>query len=339
MKSLEELLEPVSEDSPSGEDIEDSLDFDNLYPAFDDNFPIDAGVTELADGDAPPPPVDWEETLEKIEELSGQTKHLFLAVSYARCGFCIGDPEVVDRGLKFAAGLVEDFWDSVHPAIDGPLGFAGRSAIFEGIARRGAFALPFYELPIIVSDRLNVKAGQILDAEEHGASSDGYPMVMQALDQMDDERKQEIADLLESYIASIDRIDAALKAHADGDLPDFSTVKDIIGMVQTAFGKLAGLVSDEDAEAGEDAGSGELADAGAGGPALSGTIKSRDDVIKALSAIEQYYARAEPGHPVKVSIARLRGWVTKDFMEILADIVPNSVDDAENVLLERRDME
>lgn len=340
MKTLEELLTPVSDDAPAGEDMDESIEFDRLRGAFEINFPIDARVVE-PDPDAPEPDaVDWSELLELIEGLSDKTKDIFLAVAYARSGFVLRDPEVVDRGLKFTAGLLEDFWDSAYPTTDGDYGPEGRSLICQDLAKMGAFALPFLELPLLDDGRGTVTADQLREADDLGASADGYPEVMRMLDQMDDEKKPETVELLESYLDSIERIEAALREKGEGEAPDFSTTRDYIDVVKTAYTKLSGLGSGEEGEAaeGEEADAG-LGDAGAGGPAFGGAVRSRDDVIKALTAVEQYYARAEPGHPVKVAVARLRGWVTKDFMEILEDIVPGSVDEAKNVLLERRDME
>ncbi|QUL36776.1 ImpA family type VI secretion system protein [Erythrobacter sp. JK5] len=340
MKSLEELLAPVSDDAPAGEDMDESLEFDRLRTAFEINFPIDAKVVELEEGDPEPAPVDWEEILALIEELSDKTKDLFLGVAYARCGFVMRDPAVVDRGLQYAAGLLEDHWDHVYPTPDGDYGPAGRPLICEDLAKRGAFALPFLELPILDDGRSRVTADQLREAEDLGASAEAYPEIMRMLDQMDDDGKAAIVDLLASYQASIDRIETALREKGEAEVPDFSTTRDFIEVVQTAFAKLAGLDSGDDGDGGEDAGSGDAAGPiGDGGAAFGGAVRSRDDVIKALTAVEQYYMRAEPGHPLKVAVARLRGWVTKDFMEILEDIVPNSVDDAKNVLLERDDME
>ena len=340
VKTLEELLAPVSDDDPSGEDMDESLEFDRLRTAFELNFPIDARVVELEDGDSPPAPVDWGEILELIEELSGKTKDFYLGVSYARSGFVLRDPEIVNHGLQFAAGLLEEFWDTAHPRLDSDYGPNGRSLIFEDLAKRGAFALPFLELPILDDGRGRVTADQLREADDLGASAQSYPEVMRMLDQMDDEAKTKTIGLLDSYVASINRIESVLRSRGEGEVPDFSTTRDFVEVVRKAFSKLAGLDAGEEAEAEAEGEVGEVAIAGGdSGGSFSGGVRSREDVLKALSAIEQYYTRAEPGHPVKVAAARLRGWVTKDFMEILADIVPNSVDDAKNVLLERREEE
>lgn len=323
--------------------MDESFEFDRLRDAFDQNFKYDARVLELDEGESGPESVDWRELRESIEELSGKTKDLYLAIAYARCGFPLRDPDLVQRGLEFAAGLLEGQWETLNPnpfSEDSEYTDSSRPLICEALADRGGFGIPLHELPVINEDRFQVTGGQLWEADEHGAAAESYPEVMGAFDQLDDDRKNEISEMLDSYASSIDRIEAALKERGEGEVPDFGTTRDYLGMVRTAFGKLSGL-GGGDAEEGEGAGEGALDGAGGAddGPAIGGAVRSRDDVIKALNAIEQYYARAEPGHPVKVSLARLRGWVHKDFMEILKDIAPDSVREAESVLLERQDVE
>lgn len=342
MKSLEELLAPVSDDTPGGEDLDESIEFDRLRDAFDQNFAIDAKVQELADGDVAPEPVDWRDLLGLIEQLSERTKNLFLSVSYARCGFTLRKPEVLDRGLQFTAGLLEDYAETVHPLPDGEYGPEGRALICEDLAKRGGFALPFLELPVVFEERFSITVDQLRLADDLGPAADDYADVMRGLEQLSDERKAEIAAMLGSYQTSINRIETALR-ESSGAPPDFSTTREYIGMVQTAFCNLAGLgAAESEGEGegeGEEAGKAESGEAGASGSSFSGGVKSRDDVVRALTAIEQYYARAEPSHPLRLATGRLRGWVTMDFFQILEDIAPNSVDDAKSVLLDRRDME
>lgn len=339
MKSLVQLLLPVSDEAPAGEDLDESLEFDRLRTAFDANFSYDAGVTELDPDEPEPERVDWDELRELIEELSDKTKDLFLAVAYARCGFASQNAEVVDHGLQYTAGLLEEHWDSVYPTLDGDYGPAGRALICEDLAKRGAFGLPFLKLPIMDDGRGRVTAGELIEVGEDGAGAEAYPEVMRMLDQMDDEQKEEISARLASFQTSFDEIETALKEKSDEEVPDFSVTREFLGKAQSAYARLTGAETDEEEAVSEGAASMPATGGGDAGPSIGGAVRSRDDVIKALTAVEQYYERAEPGHPVKVAVARLRGWVTKDFMEILEDIVPNSVEDAKNVLLERDDME
>lgn len=340
MKTIEELLAPVSDELPCGEDLDESLEFDTLRAAFDDDFALDTGMATLADGEKRLSPVNWSETFDNIEKLCGQTKDLFLAVSYARCGIVRGDPDIVDQGLQFAARLLEEQWDTVHPLVDDPGGRL-RGPLFEDLARRGAFAMPFLGMPLVLGNRGSIKSEQLIDVHENGGTSDSYPAVRGILDQLEDEARAAIAAQLASMLDSLARIEAVLRERNVSGRPDFSTLRDSIGLVEEAYLALAGLaVPEADGESGDgDDGADEAESVGTSGPGFGGAVKSRDDVMKALNAIEQYYARAEPGHPVRLAMGRMRSWVNKDFMGILEDIAPRSLDDVKSVLLERSDVE
>ena len=52
-------------------------------------------------------------------------------------------------------------------------------------------------------------------------------------------------------------------------------------------------------------------------------INSREDVIQALDAIGGYYERVEPGSPIRMLLGRMKAWVNKDFLELMADIAPD----------------
>jgi type VI secretion system protein ImpA len=74
-----------------------------------------------------------------------------------------------------------------------------------------------------------------------------------------------------------------------------------------------------------------------GGPALSGGVNSRDDVIRAIDAIVDYYKSREPGSPIPVLMKRAKHWVSMDFLEVLDDLVPESMAAAKQVLVSKLD--
>jgi len=55
------------------------------------------------------------------------------------------------------------------------------------------------------------------------------------------------------------------------------------------------------------------------------SIKSRSDVVKALEMICDYYAVNEPSSPLPLLLTRAKSIVHKDFMEVLEELVPDSV--------------
>jgi type VI secretion system protein ImpA len=61
------------------------------------------------------------------------------------------------------------------------------------------------------------------------------------------------------------------------------------------------------------------------GGALSGDIRSREDVLKAIDKICAYYSRSEPASPLPLLLERCRRLVTSSFLEIIQDLAPDSV--------------
>jgi type VI secretion system protein ImpA len=56
-----------------------------------------------------------------------------------------------------------------------------------------------------------------------------------------------------------------------------------------------------------------------------GAIGSRQDAIAALDAVAEFFRRTEPSSPIPLFIARAKRLVSKDFLEVLADIAPDAV--------------
>ncbi len=57
-------------------------------------------------------------------------------------------------------------------------------------------------------------------------------------------------------------------------------------------------------------------------------IKSRQDAIRALDAISAYFRSQEPSSPVPLFLERAKRLISKSFMEVLADIAPESLGQA-----------
>ncbi len=79
--------------------------------------------------------------------------------------------------------------------------------------------------------------------------------------------------------------------------------------------------------------------AGTGGGSRNGkplgvdSVHSRADVMTAIDAIIRYYRDYEPASPVPVMLRRVRGWVDKDFLELMRDIAPAQSEDLQRLLV------
>ena len=69
---------------------------------------------------------------------------------------------------------------------------------------------------------------------------------------------------------------------------------------------------------------------GAGRPI--GAISSRQDAVRALDAIGTYFDQHEPSSPVSLLVQRARRLVSKSFIEIMRDVAPGGLPEAQKIL-------
>jgi type VI secretion system protein ImpA len=60
-------------------------------------------------------------------------------------------------------------------------------------------------------------------------------------------------------------------------------------------------------------------------------------VVRTLDQLIDYYRRREPGSPVPVALVRAKKWVGMDFLAVLRDISPESLDEVRKILVSGSD--
>ena len=329
---VETLLAPISEEQPAGED----LAYDNDRALLEQTFET---ASDGLDGEAAPER-DWRSTIKLIESQFARSKDIWLAVYLARAGAENGDLETVVIGLQVLAGLFERFWPVVHPQLE-ELGLPGRKAPCDALANRKSFLGPLERTILIAHPRLGRYSGADLERfRTEGASADGYGLFRAALDELGPDSLQEALGKLDSIEEALRRADKVFTGEAGGEpSPSFSPTYATLALLkQAARAFLPG-----EPEAGEEGGDGD-APGGAGGggggsgggPSVSGAVNSRDDVVRVLGLIGDYYRKREPSHPMPLLIERAQQWVTMDFFTLMKDIAPDGVDQAERILKQRR---
>jgi type VI secretion system ImpA family protein len=318
---LEQLMAPIPGDSPTGVDMFEDAERQEIEAAFEDD----------------PANVDWRAITGLIEGQCGRTKDVWLAVYLARAGAQWGRLDTVVTGCELLAGLFETYWTDLHPSLD-EYGFQGRKGPCESLTRIGPFLGPLKRVKLVEHARLGSFGGEdLMRFEAEGAEAQGYGMFRKAVEDAGQESLQAVLDQVDALRGAIQRADRVLVAQADGDTgTDFTLTYQTLDAMRRALAPYAGVAVA--AEAASDAGGeggGMPATGESSGPRIAGKVDSRDDVLRALDAVADYYIRREPGSPIPVAIKRVRGWVGMDFMSILKDISPNSVTEAGAVLLAR----
>ena len=133
----------------------------------------------------------------------------------------------------------------------------------------------------------------------------------------------QLHDSVAGAVASLRKIDATMRDAAGSEAtPSFEPLSAQLARMSQALRAQLALHPDG-------GGGGRrrgAADAGAGGGvSVGGVVKSRQDAIRALDAVADFFRRTEPSSPIPLFLARAKRLVSKDFLEVLADIAPEAV--------------
>lgn len=286
----------------------------------------------------------WRDAIKAIGAQAEQTRDLWLAVYLARAGAKARDLQVVADGTEMLANLLEGLWDEVHPTLE-EADYVGRKTPCDSLTKIREFLAPLRRATVFEHRQGRVSGEDMERFASEGAAADGYAQFRGAISTTDPDRKAEITGAFAAAVAKMDairdavrRADAVLVEHAGSDTgTNFQATYDVLASLRAATLPYAGL--DEDAEGEQPAGPTTSGDGGqaATGPALSGRIATRDDVLRAIDAIVAYYQAREPGSPVPVLMKRARNWVSMDFLQVLDDLVPDAMADAKRVLVSKQD--
>ena len=323
--TVEALLAPVPGDDPVGED----LSYDNDRAALETVF-----ETSESAADEEAAEQDWRAVLKQIEAQFARSKDIWLAAYLCRAGARSGDLETVEVGARVLAGLFERYWPTVHPQLE-ELGFMGRKAPCDSLATRAGFLAPLQKAVLISHPRLGRFSGADLERfRSEGVSADGYGLFRAALDELGPDGLTEALARLDSIEDAFRRADRIFTGEAAGEpSPNFAVAYAALATLKQA---VSAFMDEGGARAPEAlAATGGSAAPAAGGGAFGGAVTNRNDVVRALSAVADYYRRNEPGHPLQQLMIRAQTWVTLDFYSLMKEIAPDGVDQAEQILKSR----
>jgi type VI secretion system protein ImpA len=336
--NLEDLLKPVADDKPSGEDFTYHDSFLDLERAAKGK-----AADQFSEGEEP----DWKEVRDKAEEVLRQSKHLRAAVLLTLSLTRLENAAGLRDGLGLVRGLTENFWPDLYPKLDpddnndpterlntlndlssGKFGAHVRQIVLCQSRALGTITLDHY-LAAIDTDKPQAdaakpkKTGPDLN-QIHAAFRDVGPDAMKVT-LASAEAALGHAEAIEKFID--DKLGA-------GNGVNFESLDKILKDMKKAVEPFAASDGDGAAAEAGDAGTSEAADnggGGGGGPRRRsagggpGTIESGDDVIRAIDAICAYYTLNEPSSPVPLILNRAKKLVNKDFTAIMENLTPEAI--------------
>ncbi len=332
---MEALLAAVAPEDPCGPNLE----YDR---AFTEIERISQGKPEQQIGETvvPAQEPDWKNIEVQASELLLRSKDLRVAAHLARARLHTGGLVGFSDGLWLLRGLCEGYWDAVHPRLDPDDGndptmrvnvlcgvcdaenvlAAVRTAPLASSRRLGHFglrdiAIAQGEIPAPAGDEKPVDMSTI-----EGAFTDSDPSLLQAT-----------ADGIKNSIQCLSGLESFVTERVTvGSGPNFSKLRGLLNQAdQVISAQLVRLGVGAVVNGAVQTNGG--APATGAGASLAGEINRREEVIRVLDKICDYYDRNEPSSPIPLLLKRAKRLVPMSFMDIIKDLAPDGVGQIEKI--------
>jgi len=312
-----ELLQPITAERPCGEDLEDST----LLASFD-RFRLFGQPTPFD------PAPEWNEIKNQSIEALGKSKDLRLLAHLGTALLRTDGLSAFNETLKVASHWLEVYWEETYPRVDEDAivrrsalnCFADQMAVIDGLRRA----------PLVTDRRIgrfslrDIEIAAGLVAPPEGEPRVDEAQINAAFSAMPLEELKTLGQSVADASAALKSIDARMRSGAGTEAaPSFELLVAQLSKVDRVL--RTQLASRPDAERVDEVG---LETGRAGGNAPLGAIKSRQDAIRALEAVAGYFRQVEPSSPLPLLLDRAKRLVSKDFLEVLADIAPGALEQA-----------
>ena len=339
-------LGPVADDSPAGPSLEFDAEFSALDRAAQGKAEQQYGNTIIAAEDP-----DWKDVQTQALALLERSRDLRVLGHLAVARLHLGGLADYTEVLTLTRQLIETRWDEIHPQLDpeddnDPTLRANALLRF---AQGGLVLKHLRDLPLASSPRLGHYSWRDVAAAT-GVIPNPEPkkltetIVRSAFQDSNPERLALMRQAAETAAQEADAIVTAFEDRAgSGTGPDFSELVKLLRQMAHAIQRYAPQVAAEPAEAmAEPEAAAEpgasvvervVVQRPAGVTAASLTeVTTRADALRLLDLVCQYYQRFEPSSPLPMLIERARRLADKNFLDILRDLAPDGLGQAQIVV-------
>lgn len=330
---VDSLLKEVSAENPCGENLEYDPEFGEMERATQGKPEQQIGDTVIQAEEA-----EWPIVKKKAISLFGRTKDLRAAVYLVQSLLHTDGLMGLRDGLTLIQGLLEQYWETLYPQLDNNdptlrintlLALCDPDSVLHSIreatlVKSTAFGKITLRDILVALGKFSLPTG----AKEKPidvATIDAAFMVAQL------EELQNTADAIRQSIECVSAIESQLMDKVGAkQMADFSALPNLLKEAQQIMSehltKRGAGESDMVAEE-----TTEVSGSQKASQPIAGAINSREDVIRALDMACDYFQRHEPSSPVPLLLQRAKRLVAKDFMEILRDLTPAGVAQAEQI--------
>ena len=333
--SIDELLAPVSPDQPCGEDITYDPEVQKLETAL-------KGKPETQFSTAEEP--NWNDVNTQATGLFKRSKNLRVAMALVLSSLQREGLPGFREGLHLLREVIQLHWQDLYPRLDpeddnDP---TERINILSSLVTPvGTFNDPMRFLerlrstPLAKSTQLGKFSLANLASAQSPTPQEGAPSIVEFEAAMKDTPGEELAAVLQAVEGSLEetrQIDQLLTETIGAARSlDWSPLQAVLQEMQKVLTPYVPRQAVEEPE--ESAGSPPVEESTpeAPGKKLSegGQVSSRDEVLRSIDRICDYYKRFEPSSPVPYLLLRARAMVNMNYMEIVQHMTPDALAQAQ----------
>lgn len=332
---IQKLLAPVSEAQPCGPDLSYDPKFDELETILKGKPEVEIGSVQR-----PAEPPDWAELKGKSAMFLAESKHLRVAVMFG-CSLLKteGMPGFRD-GLQLIKQLLEQHWPAIYPLLDPEdnndptqrLNILGVLTAPRGSSfASGWLTVVDYlyaadvcrpkGMPPITFDQILAAKVLAPDAPERANLS----AAIQGVDMNVITGQQQV---LQESLEAVHQIDQFLTTTlGTGNTISFEVLEKTLTEMNAA---LKSYLPGAAAETGSAPATGTAVESGSGSGSaaitIRGSVRSREDVVRALDNICEYYKQVEPSSPVPYLLRRAQKLARMDFVQAVQELNLATVD-------------
>ena len=321
--SVDSLIEHISTEKPCGDDIGYDPNFIELEKML-----VPKSKQERFGEEPAALEPEWNRIEARCLELLKRSKDLRVIVALTLALLKREGLPGFRDGLLVLTGILKQDWKLVYPRLEDNNPTQRVNIVSAITTPQGTMGDPYQFL-------FRLRQAPLCEAPRLGSFSlaaigkPGAPIaeVQQVFRAMPPERLEAVYDAILGSQAAVRDIDQLLtKAVGEDHATSFdllnSTLDELRNVVMPHAAPLDSPPSDE---AGKQDRPETAKTASGKGPAISGTIQSREDVIQMLDQICDFYDKTERSSPVPLILKRARRLVNKSFIELLTDLAPDSL--------------
>jgi len=325
---LSHLAEPISAEQPCGPDCE----YDGRFLALSQAV---AGKPEQQFGDTIIAAVDpdWRAVEEKATELLGHTKDLRIVAWLTEAATRLHGVAGFAAGAQLMNLLCERYWEDVHPRliIEGepdPFLRIGALASFSSSGGSYADGSPVMRAlrdAHLIERTLPVKIRDFEQTAANDAAARYSEAQISAALQEAVAQGSEAVAAFEQAAASVVELSTQVGQRMSGEeQPDFSALKTLMNTVSSAIAR-AKPAADASGPGADGAGEGNASASNATSRGISGDVRSLQEARLALQRVCTYLEQHEPSSPASLFARRAERLLGMDFMDIMRELSPDSI--------------